>query len=82
MSTLRGRIDRITGYRNPDEEIDAILSLIAEDRRALVEALRRYGRHEPGCNLMCAVSEYDNGTCTCGLDAALAAAGEPPKEVG
>ncbi|MDD5547116.1 MAG: hypothetical protein PHO67_08200 [Candidatus Omnitrophica bacterium] len=65
-----------------DQVADRILSLIAEDRRALVEALRRYGRHEPGCNLMCAVSEYDNGTCTCGLDAALASAGEPPKEEG
>lgn len=80
MSTLRGRIDRITGYRNPDEEIDAILSLIAEDRRALVEALRsiKMNRCYNGCSITArAALDYEKQQAWYrDRDAALAAGGE------
>jgi len=71
---------------------DAILRLIAEDRRALVEAYQEYvkllGEELKDLVGLAAAHGWrsirveDGKAARAKIDAALAAAGEPPKEVG
>lgn len=66
---------RRADYEDEDRAVTSLLSVIAADRAALVEALRRYGAHSGGC-----VTRFYTKppqSCDCGLEAALAALPQP-----
>jgi len=59
----------------PPNHSPGCVAALALPADSLAQEVVKYTRHDPGCNLLCATSEYDNGTCTCGLDALLARIG-------
>lgn len=56
----------------PYSHIHTELSKVEKQRDMLLEALKRYGRHQV-MGEMCAVLAHGDNPCTCGLDAAIAA---------
>lgn len=59
-------------WRTRDDRIAALAPLVDARVRPLAEALWRYAQHKDNCNFM----RFSGECCSCGLVAALKAAGE------